>query len=124
MFYCSRSTHDCLCILLRKTRFSCCVWFGFGNRNESVLGFIGLGAVPCEVARFIAVVAIWVFGLEPIDLHQINLLDLLGFVLHRVVVAWFEPPPPLVVFFPSGLASGDVVESNGVVSVSCVRVRD
>ena len=76
------------------------------------------------MAGLIAVVAIRILGLEPIDLHWVDLLDLFQFVLCRFVIAWFEPPLPLVALLPGGSAPGDVVECDSVVSVSCVCVRD
>ena len=94
MFYCLRNTHDCLCILLGKTQFSHLFGFSLGYCYESVFGFLGFGAVPCEVSGSIAIVAIQVFGLEPIDLHWVDLLDLLRFVLHSLVVSHLEPPLP------------------------------
>src|ERR1700730_1124248 len=73
--------------LLGKTWFS--LWFVdcFICHDGSVFSFLGLWTGPHIMSQFIAVITIQVLGLEPIDLHQVDLLDLgcldlqLGFIL-------------------------------------------
>ena len=123
--YCLRSTHDCLCTLLGKTRFSRRFGFGFfGDRDESVLGFLRFVAVPCEVPGLVAVVAICVLGLEPINLHGVDLLDLFLFGLVGVIWSWFESSSGRVAVFPGLSAPGNSIECDGVVSIPGVRTWD
>ena len=116
-----RSTQDLLCTLLGKTQFS--PLFGFGCHDELVISLLGFAAVPGKVSQFITVVAIRVLGLEPINLHWVNLLDLRCFQLWCLVLSWFVLSS-IHILLPGDPSSGKFVYVDCMLSVGGIHVQD